>query len=56
VERVIKEHDASLVDEETEEREEGVHVNDETGEVGGTRHKEPTRYGDWETNGRVVDF
>lgn len=28
----------------------------ETGEVGGPKGKEPTRYGDWERNGRVIDF
>ncbi|KAJ1674920.1 hypothetical protein EV182_002299 [Spiromyces aspiralis] len=30
--------------------------NPETGEVGGPRGPEPTRYGDWERKGRVVDF
>jgi len=25
-------------------------------EVGGPRGKEPTRYGDWERNGRCIDF
>jgi hypothetical protein len=27
-----------------------------TGEIGGPKGKEPTRYGDWEKNGRVYDF
>jgi len=27
-----------------------------TGEVGGPRGPEPTRYGDWERKGRVIDF
>ena len=27
-----------------------------TKEVGGPRGKEPTRYGDWEKNGRCIDF
>jgi hypothetical protein len=31
-------------------------VNPDTGEVGGPKGKEPTRYGDWERNGRVYDF
>lgn len=31
-------------------------VNPETGEVGGPRGPEPTRYGDWERKGRVTDF
>lgn len=25
-------------------------------EIGGTKGPEPTRYGDWEHNGRVTDF
>ncbi|XP_071558706.1 succinate dehydrogenase assembly factor 4, mitochondrial [Temnothorax nylanderi] len=31
-------------------------TNPETGEVGGPRGPEPTRYGDWERKGRVTDF
>lgn len=31
-------------------------TNPETGEVGGPRGPEPTRYGDWERKGRCVDF
>jgi len=31
-------------------------VNPETGEIGGPRGPEPTRYGDWERKGRVSDF
>ena len=31
-------------------------VNPHTGEVGGPRGPEPTRYGDWERKGRVTDF
>lgn len=31
-------------------------VNKVTGEVGGPRGPEPTRYGDWERNGRCSDF
>lgn len=30
--------------------------NPSTGEVGGPRGPEPTRYGDWERKGRVSDF
>lgn len=30
--------------------------NPETGEIGGPRGKEPTRYGDWEAKGRCWDF
>ena len=31
-------------------------VNPSTGEKGGPRGPEPTRYGDWERKGRVSDF
>ncbi|CAM9003017.1 unnamed protein product [Rhodiola kirilowii] len=31
-------------------------LNKETGEIGGPRGPEPTRYGDWEKNGRCYDF
>ncbi|KAI8826679.1 uncharacterized protein EV422DRAFT_511050 [Fimicolochytrium jonesii] len=30
--------------------------NPVTGEIGGPKGKEPTRYGDWERKGRVYDF
>ncbi|KAH0954797.1 hypothetical protein HN011_008845 [Eciton burchellii] len=56
--------------EKLEELEEGKHpyqeqeplkpfpnnTNPETGEIGGPRGPEPTRYGDWERKGRVTDF
>ncbi len=29
---------------------------DESQEYGGPRGMEPTRYGDWEKNGRCIDF
>ena len=32
------------------------HVNKDTGERGGPRGPEPTRFGDWERKGRVTDF
>jgi len=32
------------------------HQNAATGEVGGPRGPEPTRYGDWEQKGRCTDF
>uniref|UniRef100_A0A8C4QYC9 Succinate dehydrogenase assembly factor 4, mitochondrial n=1 Tax=Eptatretus burgeri TaxID=7764 RepID=A0A8C4QYC9_EPTBU len=31
-------------------------INPHTGERGGPRGPEPTRYGDWERKGRCVDF
>ena len=34
----------------------GVYVNPVTGEVGGPRGPEPTRFGDWNLKGRVSDF
>ncbi|XP_032671585.1 succinate dehydrogenase assembly factor 4, mitochondrial-like [Odontomachus brunneus] len=56
--------------EKLEELEEGKHpyqekeplkpfpdnTNPATGEIGGPRGPEPTRYGDWERKGRVTDF
>nr|POF18895.1 succinate dehydrogenase assembly factor 4, mitochondrial [Quercus suber] len=42
--------DAQYVDEN------GNFVNKATGEVGGPRGPEPTRYGDWEQKGRCSDF
>ncbi|KAL7739605.1 hypothetical protein ACLKA6_002179 [Drosophila palustris] len=31
-------------------------TNPHTGEIGGPRGPEPTRYGDWQSKGRVTDF
>lgn len=31
-------------------------TNPETGEIGGPKGSEPTRFGDWERKGRVTDF
>lgn len=45
-----EEEDAQYVDEN------GNFVNKATGEVGGPRGPEPTRYGDWEQKGRCSDF
>lgn len=39
-----------------EEEEAGPWVNPVTGEIGGPRGPEPTRYGDWEKGGRISDF
>lgn len=30
--------------------------NQQSKEYGGPKGKEPTRYGDWEKNGRCIDF
>ncbi|CAN8251448.1 unnamed protein product [Cochlearia groenlandica] len=47
-------------EEEEDEEEEGEGggeiVNKETGEIGGPKGPEPTRYGDWEQRGRCSDF
>ncbi|KAH0468155.1 hypothetical protein IEQ34_003188 [Dendrobium chrysotoxum] len=43
-------------EEKEEEEESGVYVNEKTGEISGPRGPEPTRYGDWERNGRCYDF
>ncbi|KAE8722180.1 Detected protein of unknown function [Hibiscus syriacus] len=52
----LKENLESKNKEEGEDGDEGDHVNKETGEVGGPKGPEPTRYGDWERNGRCYDF
>ncbi|MCD9638155.1 hypothetical protein HAX54_021929 [Datura stramonium] len=33
-----------------------AYVNKKTGEIGGPKGPEPTRYGDWERGGRCSDF
>ena len=55
--RKIEEQLRKLEDEAEEEEEDMSHwKNPTTGEVGGPRGPEPTRYGDWERSGRVSDF
>ncbi|CAJ1951805.1 unnamed protein product [Sphenostylis stenocarpa] len=39
-----------------EDDEDGDSINEETGEIGGPKGPEPTRYGDWERKGRCSDF
>ncbi|KAL4557009.1 hypothetical protein LXL04_035179 [Taraxacum kok-saghyz] len=43
-------------DENAEDDGDEPDLNKETGEIGGPRGPEPTRYGDWERNGRCYDF
>ena len=43
-------------EEDADDDGDGVYVNKETGEIGGPRGPEPTRYGDWEKGGRCSDF
>lgn len=42
--------------EDDDEGEDELDLNKETGEIGGPRGPEPTRFGDWERNGRCSDF
>ncbi|XP_062233571.1 uncharacterized protein LOC133930830 [Phragmites australis] len=51
-----KGRDAGSGKEEEADDDGGVHVNKATGEIGGPRGPEPTRYGDWERGGRCSDF
>jgi len=39
-----------------DEDEDEAFMNPTTGEVGGPKGPEPTRYKDWAFNGRVTDF
>ncbi|KAL7108261.1 hypothetical protein ACP275_06G102800 [Erythranthe tilingii] len=41
---------------ESEDESDDDSVNKLTGEIGGPRGPEPTRYGDWEQKGRCSDF
>ncbi|XP_058184400.1 uncharacterized protein LOC131301910 [Rhododendron vialii] len=41
---------------ENEDDGDELDLNKETGEIGGPRGPEPTRYGDWERKGRCHDF
>lgn len=34
----------------------GTNKRDRAREIGGRKGPEPTRYGDWEKNGRCIDF
>lgn len=43
-------------EENAEHSEVDDHINAVTGEIGGPKGPEPTRYGDWERKGRVTDF
>lgn len=56
-EEAVMENLRSENKEDDEDEEEGEeHMNKDTGEIGGPRGPEPTRYGDWERNGRCSDF
>ncbi|KAK7286798.1 hypothetical protein RJT34_22049 [Clitoria ternatea] len=50
-------HDEGKESHESEDNDEDDNdFNKETGEIGGPKGPEPTRYGDWERNGRCSDF
>jgi hypothetical protein len=58
-EKHLLEHD--LEEDDFEDRDDDdllpeEYVNHVTGEIGGPKGPEPTRYGDWSKNGRVSDF
>ncbi|KAJ4822618.1 hypothetical protein Tsubulata_020949 [Turnera subulata] len=55
-EEAIKQESQNKSSSEDDEDDDDDDVNEETGEVGGPRGPEPTRYGDWERNGRCYDF
>lgn len=40
----------------SDSEDEGPYENPITGEIGGPKGPEPTRYGDWERGGRISDF
>ncbi|KAM0894833.1 hypothetical protein ACQ4PT_024273 [Festuca glaucescens] len=48
--------DASAKEDPEEVDNSGLDINEATGEIGGPRGPEPTRYGDWERGGRCSDF
>ncbi len=48
----LKDGSSSAEDDETQPHEQ----SQQSEEYGGPRGKEPTRYGDWEKNGRCIDF
>ncbi|BFG23523.1 hypothetical protein CerSpe_097970 [Prunus speciosa] len=50
------ENQADDGEEEDDDDEDDGYMNKETGEIGGPKGPEPTRFGDWERNGRCSDF
>lgn len=58
-EHKLLEHDLEeddFVDRDDDDMIPEEHINTETGERGGPKGYEPTRFGDWAKNGRVSDF
>eukprot|EP01102_Stenamoeba_stenopodia_P005357 TRINITY_DN15967_c0_g1_i1.p1 TRINITY_DN15967_c0_g1~~TRINITY_DN15967_c0_g1_i1.p1 ORF type:complete len:162 (-),score=37.84 TRINITY_DN15967_c0_g1_i1:87-545(-) len=56
LERIEQRRAASMEKVKQKELEQEPYVNPETGEIGGPRGPEPTRYGDWGFKGRISDF
>ncbi|KAI3862475.1 hypothetical protein MKX03_011563 [Papaver bracteatum] len=52
----VEEEERSSSSSSSDEEEDDNGANKLTGEIGGPRGPEPTRYGDWEKNGRCSDF
>lgn len=56
-ETVKKQEQEEITHQDSQNEEDGgEYVNKETGEIGGPKGPEPTRFGDWERNGRCSDF
>lgn len=57
-EKIVNEKviDGDRESDEDEEDGDSLDINKETGEIGGPKGPEPTRFGDWEKNGRCSDF
>ncbi|TMW99322.1 hypothetical protein EJD97_002749 [Solanum chilense] len=55
-EKVDYENEGNIKLEDNNDEEDTSNVNKKTGEIGGPKGPEPTRYGDWERGGRCSDF
>lgn len=54
--KVVDDDKANGGDSESDEDDDSLDINKQTGEIGGPKGPEPTRFGDWEKNGRCSDF
>ncbi|KAG5617210.1 hypothetical protein H5410_017034 [Solanum commersonii] len=55
-EKVDNKNEGNLEVEDDSDKDDTSNVNKKTGEIGGPKGPEPTRYGDWEIGGRCSDF
>ncbi|XP_059304635.1 uncharacterized protein LOC132056442 [Lycium ferocissimum] len=55
-EKVDNKNEGSTEVESDNDEGDNGYINKKTGEIGGPRGPEPTRYGDWEKGGRCSDF